>query len=327
MALFRAPARVAPTRVDTTPRDVRVNDKRVRLHDGRWLGYTDSGDPRGTPVLFFHGFGTTRVVCPPDEPARRLGVRLIALDRPGIGLSTPRPGRRLLDWPDDVGEATELLGMKRFSIVGWSGGGPYALACGRWLGDRIDAISLVSAAAPLAGTTQPDYLRRFDRNAVRAAGKAPWVIRLALWHWGRAQRRDAEGFFDKEVSEMCAADQEALSEPGLRSQMIANSVELYRQGGRGMYDEALVLARPWGFDPSELRVRVELWQGGRDKTVPVGMSAHLAELIPGAALRVLPDEGHHLLYRYWPDILRSLIRPEPTPAHQPAALTASAGPA
>ena len=136
-----------------------------------------------------------------------------------------------------------------------------------------------------------DYLRRFDRNAVRAAGKAPWVIRLALWHWGRAQRRDAERFFEKSLVDMCAADQEVLSEPALRSRMIANSVELYRQGGRGMYDEALVLARPWGFDLSELRVRVELWQGGRDKTVPVAMSDHLAELDPRRASAPVPERG------------------------------------
>jgi pimeloyl-ACP methyl ester carboxylesterase len=113
---------------------------------------------------------------------------------------------------------------------------------------------------------------------------------------------------------MCAADQEVLSEPGLRSAMIANSTELYRQGGRGMYDEALVLARPWGFDPSEIIIPVEVWHGARDKVVPTGMASHLAESIPGATLRLYPDEGHHLLYRCWPDILRSLIEPERAPA-------------
>jgi pimeloyl-ACP methyl ester carboxylesterase len=324
MALLRASAPVVTPSPVTTMSDDR-SDKRVRLRDGRWLGFTESGDPAGRPVLFFHGFGTTRVVCPPGEPARRMGVRLIAIDRPGIGLSTPQPGRRLLDWPGDVREAADLIGFDRFSVVGWSGGGPYALAVGRRLAERVESIALVSAAAPLADTTRTDYLRRFDRNAVLAAGKAPWVIRLALWHWGRAQRRDAERFFDKEVSEMCVADQEVLSEPALRSRMIANSVELYRQGGRGMYDEALILARPWGFDLSELRVRVELWQGGRDKTVPIAMSAHLADSIPGAQLRLLPDEGHHLLYRHWPDILRSLLRPEPAPAFASTVLATGAG--
>lgn len=286
-------------------------DQRLRLRDGRWLGYRETGDPNGTPVLFFHGFGTTRVVCPPDEPACEQGIRLIALDRPGIGLSTPQPGRRLLDWPDDVGEAADQLELDRFSVVGWSGGGPYALACCLRLGERVTALALVSAAAPLAGTTEPGYLRRFDRNAIRVAGRAPWVIRVAMWHWGRAQRHDAEGFFDKSVADMCAADQEALSEPGLRGTMIQNSEELFRQGGRGMYDEALVLARPWGFQLSEISAPVDIWHGMQDKTVPIAMARHLAASIPGAKLRMFPDEGHHLLYRQWPRILGQLKAPVP----------------
>jgi pimeloyl-ACP methyl ester carboxylesterase len=307
MALLRAPARTSIERAATSERIAREEERRVRLRDGRWLGYGESGEPNGVPVLFFHGFGTTRVICPPDSTAAQLGVRLIAVDRPGLGLSTPLPGRRLVDWPRDVAEFADALGLDRFSIVGWSGGGPYALACGRMLGDRVVSIALVSGAAPLAKTTRTDYLRRFDRNAVIVAGKAPWVVRIAMWHWGREQRRDAEAFFDKSVAEMCAADQEVLSEPQLRSRMIANSRELYRQGGRGMYDEALILARPWGFDPTEIRVPVEIWHGARDEVVPFGMSAHLAESIPGAQLKVFPDEGHHLLYRAWPEILGSLV--------------------
>jgi pimeloyl-ACP methyl ester carboxylesterase len=325
MALLRAPARAAARRPETTARG--REDKRLRLHDGRWLGYTESGDPNGRPVLFFHGFGTTRVVCPSDEPARRLGIRLLAVDRPGIGLSTPLPGRRLLDWPDDVRQVADQLGLERFSVVGWSGGGPYALACGRRLADRIESIALVSAPAPLAGAKGVEYLRRLDRNAVLAAGKAPWVIRLAMWHWGRGQRRDAEAFFEKSLADMSAADQAVLSEPELRSRMIANSAELYRQGGRGMYDEALVLARPWGFDPSELRVRVQIWHGARDTVVPIAMYVHLAESIPGAEVRLFADEGHHLLYRYWPDILGALRRPERSPVYGPALFAAGTGPA
>jgi pimeloyl-ACP methyl ester carboxylesterase len=305
-------------------REARVEDKTIRLHDGRWLGYRESGDRAGTPVLFFHGFGTTRVIIQPRDEAARLGIRLIAGDRRGNGHNTPRPGRRLLDWPADVRELADQLDLERFSVVGWSGGGPYALASGWRLTDRVQSVALVSGAAPLAGMTKADYLRRFDRNAVFAAGRAPWVIRLAMWHWGRGQRRDAEGFFEKSVADMCAADQEVLSEPQLRSRMIANSAELYRQGGRGMYDEALVLARPWGFDPAEIHVPVRIWHGARDTTVPLGMSEHLAQCIPGAQLRLYPNEGHHLLYRVWPEILRSLNAPARLPARA-LVLTAELG--
>jgi pimeloyl-ACP methyl ester carboxylesterase len=286
--------------------DTRTEDRLVTLREGRTLGYAEYGDPHGKPIFFFHGFGTTRVICPTDDAAMEMGVRLIAVDRPGIGLSEAKPGRELLDWPRDVAELADRLGIGSFSVIGWSGGGPYALACGYALPDRVQAVGLVSSPAPLAGTSERGYLRRMDRSAVRAADRAPWMIRLALWHWGRPQRRDAERFFEESVAEMCAADQQVLGEPELRDRMIANSTELYRQGGRGMYDEALVLARPWGFDLAKMRVPVYVWHGDRDETVPLAMADYLARVIPTAQVNIHREEGHHLLYRRWPEILAAL---------------------
>jgi pimeloyl-ACP methyl ester carboxylesterase len=285
----------------------RSEDRVVRLADGRRLGYSEYGDPRGRPVLFFHGLGTTRLVCPRDETAAHaLGVRLIAVDRPGIGISDALPGRRLLDWPLDVAELADRLVIDRFAVVGWSGGGPYAAACGYRMPQRVSAVAMVSAPAPLAGVPAADYLRRFDRNAARAAGRAPWMIRLALWHWGRPQRRDPVRFFEESLAAMGLADQEVLAEPKLRGRMIANSTELYRQGGRGMYDEALVLARRWGFELDDLRVPVHIWHGARDEVIPLSMARYLARSIPGARVTLFPDDGHHLLYRHWPEILAAL---------------------
>ncbi len=286
---------------------LRAQDHVVELADGRRIGYAGYGPRDGRPVLFFHGFGTTRVICPPDEgPANELGLRLIAVDRPGIGLSTPKPGRSLLDWPSDVAELADRIGIGSLSVIGWSGGGPYALACGFAMPDRVSAVGLVSSPAPLTGIDDKSYLRRFDRHAVRAAHRTPWLVRLALWHWGRPQRRDAARFFEESVAEMCEADQAILAEPELRGRMIANSSELYRQGGRGMYDEGLVLARPWGFDLGQISVPVFVWHGALDETVPLAMAEYLAETIPTAQANIQPGEGHHLLYRKWPEILAAL---------------------
>ncbi len=309
MALTHPLSGDAVRRTETPPLSTPTgaSDRLIKLADGRRLGYYECGDPHGRPVLFFHGFGTSRVICPPDDrTAVEMGIRLIAVDRPGIGLSDPKPGRRLIDWPADVAALADHLQIGPFSVIGWSGGGPYALACAHALPERVAAVGLVSSPAPLAGTPERGYLRRFDRNAVLAAGRAPVLIRLAMWHWGRPQRRDAERFFDESVAEMCAADQAVLADTALRERMIANSTELYRQGGRGMYDEALVLARPWGFDLSELRVPVYLWHGERDETVPLGMANYLARAIPTATVNIHGDEGHHLLYRRWPEILAAL---------------------
>ncbi len=105
---------------------------------------------------------------------------------------------------------------------------------------------------------------------------------------------------------MCEADQEILSEPELRGRMIANSTELYRQGGRGMYDEGLVLARPWGFQLDEIKVPVYVWHGALDETVPTAMADYLGRSIPTAQVHIHPEEGHHLLYRRWREILTTL---------------------
>lgn len=303
MTLLRAPIEM-PARARLR---VRSEDRLIRLTDGRRLGYAEYGDPSGRPVLFFHGLGTTRLVCPPDETAaRELGVRLIAVDRPGIGISDSLPGRSLLDWPLDVAQLVDRLAIDRFAVVGWSGGGPYAAACGYRMQQRVSAVGMVSAPAPLVGAPGADYLRRFDRNAARAAGRAPWMIRLALWHWGRPQRRDPVRYFEESLAAMGAADQQVLAEPVLRGRMIANSAELYRQGGRGMYDEALVLARRWGFDLADLSVPVYIWHGVGDDVIPLSMARYLARSIPGARVKLYADDGHHLLYRHWPEILAAL---------------------
>jgi pimeloyl-ACP methyl ester carboxylesterase len=120
--------------METTPR---VDDL-IALPDGRSLAYAEFGDPDGRPVLFFHGTPGYRLnPWTTNAEMRSLEVRLIALDRPGVGRSTPRPQRRLLDWPDDVQTLAGSLGLERFAVVGFSNGGPHAAACAYKLGTRV----------------------------------------------------------------------------------------------------------------------------------------------------------------------------------------------
>ncbi len=279
----------------------------IRLVDGRWLGFDDFGAAEGRPILFFHGFGSSRVVRHPDDAiAGDVGVRMIAVDRPGIGYSTGLPGRRLLDWPSDVKQLVDALGIERFGILGWSGGGPYALACGWSMAHRVSAVGLVSASAPLAGVAGAKYTYRTHRVASRAADYAPWMIRLAMWRWAHAQRSDPERHLDEAIESMIEADRTVLEDPALRAVMIGNAQELYRQGGRGLYDEALVMARPWGFRMEGVSVPVRIWHGEADTTVPTSMGRHMARVIPGCVATFYPGEGHHLVYDRWREILIAL---------------------
>ncbi|CAN5454752.1 alpha/beta hydrolase [soil metagenome] len=281
----------------------------ITLADGRRLGFDDFGDPDGTPVLFFHGFGSSRVVRHPDDDiAAAVGARVIAVDRPGIGLSTRQSNRRVLDWPRDVEQLLDALGLERAAVLAWSGGGPYALACGWSIPRRVSTIGLISCPAPLAGVPGASgYTHRRHRAASRAADHAPWVIKLAMWRWSRAQKSDPEKQLDEAIAGMVEADREILGDPGLRAVMIANTVEMYRQGNGGVYDEALCMARPWGFPIHGVSGPVRIWHGARDLAVPVGMGRYLARMLPGAIATFYPQEGHHFVYDRWREILGVLV--------------------
>ncbi len=303
--------------------------RQITLSDGRALGFDDFGDPDGTPVLFFHGFCSSRVVRhPDDEIATQLGARVIAVDRPGIGISTRQPNRRVTDFPRDIEELLDILGIERCAIVSWSGGGPYALACAWQLPHRFSVIGLISAPAPLSGAPDTSgYTWRRHRAMSRTADHAPWVIALAMWQWSRQQKSDPHKQLDDAIAGMVEADREILGDPALRAVMIANAAEMYRQGNGGIYDEALCLARPYGFPIGGVTVPVRIWHGAQDQVVPVGMGKYIERNVPDAVATYYRNEGHHFVYERWREILGVLLaearaRHRSTP---PGALRGNAG--
>ena len=305
--VFRRARRLARFRESLV--ELGPKSRQVTLSDGRALGFDDFGDPDGTPVLFFHGFGSSRVVRhPDDEIATELGARIIAVDRPGIGISTRQPNRRVTDFPRDIAELLDILDIDRCAVVAWSGGGPYALACAWQMPERISVVGLISAPAPLSGAPgSGGYTWPRHRAMSRTADHAPWVIALAMWQWSRQQKADPNKQLDEAISGMIEADREILGDPALRAVMIANAAEMYRQGTGGVYDEALCLARPFGFPIGGVSVPVRIWHGARDKVVPVGMGKYLERNLPTAVATYYPREGHHFVYERWREILGVLL--------------------
>jgi hypothetical protein len=119
--------------------------KTMQLADGRTLAYEDYGDPDGQPVVFTHGFGDSRLIRNPDDAlTASLGVRVIAPDQPGVGGSSPKPGRKMIDWGPDVQELADHLGIDEFAVAGHSGGGPHTLAIAYHLPDRAPKGVLAS---------------------------------------------------------------------------------------------------------------------------------------------------------------------------------------
>jgi len=135
------------------------SNKQIKLKDGRMLGYAEYGAPEGKPVFYFHGFPGSRLDWPfsdADDSATQLNARIIAVDRPGMGLSDFKRGREIRDWPDDVAEVSDMLQLDRFAVLGISGGGPYAASCAYKIPERLTAMAIVSGMGPFEAPHMKD---------------------------------------------------------------------------------------------------------------------------------------------------------------------------
>lgn len=151
-------------------------DQCFTLPDGRKLSYAEFGDPTGYPVIYFHGFPGCRLEPWPHQRMRaRKRIRLICPDRPGIGGSSPLPGRRYLDYPPDVLHLADHLGLRRFAILGVSGGAPYAVACAKAIPpERMSAVGLLAPAAPWHVQGEGDHVTRYLAGVSRLGA---WAVR------------------------------------------------------------------------------------------------------------------------------------------------------
>lgn len=285
----------------------------VRLPDGRRLAFAEAGDPNGPPVLLFHGVPGSRLSALAQAPgAGDVPLRLIGLDRPGIGLSDPLPGRRLLDWPADVAAFADTLGLARFSVLGGSGGGPYALSCAHVLPARLDRVVLVNAMAPLDRPGALSGYGPIHRFAWWSLRHVPFQAAAVAWLQSRSARGDPELLVRRMAKRMAEADRDLLRDPAIRKTLARQMGEAFRQGWRGVARELDLLAGPWGFRPRDIAVRVHLWQGGGDRNVPPAMGRYLAREIPDCVARIADGAGH-MLHGHQHEIVEVLLgAPAPT---------------
>lgn len=281
----------------------------IELADGRRLGYDDVGDPAGMPVLFFHGLGGTRVMRHPDDGiAERAGVRLIAVDRPGIGASDPARDRTLRDWPSDVLGLVDRLEIGRFALLGHSGGGPHAMAVAAALPDRVATLGLASSSVPLSG----DHATRVVPPGWRLIGmlgaRRPSLIRAAMLVQVGLFRRSPRRAFALVRRYLPEADRRILARPEVAAVLRRSIATLFAQGGGGIADDAAALGAPPGFRPEEIRVPTWVWHGSADNVLPLRYARYLARTIPGAELRIFPGEGHFAYLAHWEEMLRTLAR-------------------
>jgi len=280
-------------------------DRTIRLRDGRRLGYAEWGDPGGHPVLYFHGWPGSRLEARlAHGPARTTGIRLIALDRPGMGLSDHQPARRLVDWPDDVVQLATALGLGRFAVLGISGGGPYAAVCAWKLSEQLTGAGIVSSLAPLDVPGVIAGMGRRNRLSFQLMGRLAVLRRALFASMTISARRHPDQLVERGVG--AAADKKYLARPDVRKVLGDGLAEAFRNGGRGPAWEMGLYTRPWGIRLEDIKTPVHLSHGEQDANAPVAMGRYLASVIPECQASFYPGEGHlHFIDRL-PQMLAAL---------------------
>jgi pimeloyl-ACP methyl ester carboxylesterase len=288
-------------------------DRVVTLRDGRSVAFAEWGPMDGRPVVLLHGMPGSRLLCPDADATERAGVRLITIDRPGYGLSTPHPGRTLLGWVDDYVEWAELVGLPPCPIVGWSSGGPYALACAVRRPDYVTAVGLAASPAPLDEVASEwDGLSTETRaltELLRRDGPAALDGIRARCRWFVS---DWETMFEpgwtssRDRIDVVDPDDVLLAERKVLGPMLAEMREGARQGSAGYVEDWIAESLPWGFSPAEVRHDVHIWWGEGDLLVPRSCAAHFSRTIKRSTLTVLANEGHLFPLQHWQEMLAAL---------------------
>jgi len=287
----------------------------MTLADGRRLAYTERGDPAGVPIIHQHGMPGSRL----DHEAetdfyRSLGVRVITPDRPGYGLSEPHPQRRLLDWPSDVAELADHLGLERFGVTALSGGGIYALACAAEIPDRLIEVVTTGCPGPMQRPGALAGMRLMTRAGVWLGSKAPWLLDRGAALLAGLVRAHPRFFLEQSNRDKPPADLRWMSIPTVSAGAAETLREALRPGAWGYVQDVRVLARPWDFAPENIKVPVSLWHGDLDSVIPLHHGRYLASVIPGARLRVCRGEGHLLLWNHLAEILMEASGGRPSTA-------------
>jgi pimeloyl-ACP methyl ester carboxylesterase len=268
----------------------------LTLPDGRNLDYREFGAPDGYPIVNNHG----GLVCgldisPAHETAVDLGLRIISPDRPGVGWSSPLPGRVTADWADDVRALLEHLKVERCSGFGWSLGSEYALALGA--AGVVERIVVVGGVPPM-GHGELARLNRTDRALAALSLERPGVARTVF-----AGMRAVAPLVHSAARHLSSSeDQSVLSECGDFPTWVRQAL---RQPD-GMVEEYRAMCRPWGFEPADVTCDVEVWQGALDEYVTADLGRDLAQELPHARYHEVPDAGHFLAYRRWHQVLSAL---------------------
>jgi pimeloyl-ACP methyl ester carboxylesterase len=282
----------------------------LSLPGRRRLAYAEYGDPEGRPVLYCHGFPSSRrEALLLDGAARAQRARIIAPDRTGYGDSDTLSERNIGDWPADAAALMDHLGIERVAVLGVSGGGPYALACASLIPGRLAACTLVCPLGPIYLDAVLGEMRWAPRLNLSLAHRAPW---LAEWVFNRATTeilaRMPETVDQFRTLTAPPADRDVLTDPETRRILNRTIQDAMRGGAHGARRDLYLYTHPWGIDLAAVSLPVRIWHGEADGTVPATHAHWYAQNLQRATLECIPAEGHYSLpLRYATNILAALL--------------------
>lgn len=267
------------------------------MRGGRVFGVAEFGPPRAEQtVLWFHGTPGARRQIP--EPARQYafdrGVRVIGMDRPGVGMSTAHLYHRLADFSDDLDVALRHLDVNRFSVVALSGGAPYALAAAHAFGERVPTLGILGGVVP-SGGEEDGVHGGLVGVASRWKPLLPLLSEPAgalLTSFVRVARPAGSFVLDLYARFAPAGDQLVLSTPEHKEMFLDDLAHNGAHSMRACVYDAILFTRPWGFSVRDVNARVVWWAGDEDNIVPLSHAEHIVPLLPHAELRVMPGGGH-----------------------------------
>ena len=267
----------------------------VAVRDDRRLSFAEYGVPRGPAIVWMHGTPGARRQIPMEARAiaDARGLRIIGIDRPGIGSSTPHLYPNVVDWTHDLALLLDALAIDTARIIGLSGGGPYALAAGAGLPDRIHGVGVLGGVAPTRG---PDAAEggiiqlavRFAPALVAARVPLGMLLTGAI----RLARPIAGPGLDLYAALQPPGDKNLLARPEFKAMFLDDLLNGSRFQTSAPLSDLVLFTRHWGFAPSDVTVPVRWWHGDEDHIVPLRHGQHMVERLPDAILKVIDGESH-----------------------------------
>ncbi len=283
----------------------------IAVADDRQIGFAEFGDPQGRAVFWLHGTPGARRQIPTEARmyAESAGVRLIGVDRPGIGSSTPFQYPNVAAFAEDLGTIADVLGIDKMAVIGLSGGGPYCLAAAAMLPERVVAAGVLGGVGPAVG---PDAVTGGIMTAAKLA--APLIqaggmpLRLTAVGLVRMIAPVASPALEVYARISPEADRRLLLRPEFKAMFLDDLLNGSRKQLAAPFADIVVFARDWGFALDEVKVPVHWWHGDRDHIIPFAHGQHVVSRLPDAHLYHLPGESHLAGLGRGEEILRTLLR-------------------